>query len=122
MWITAAAQIRADPFQSAPRSEERGDVEFNNYVWVICMFQSAPRSEERGDFASCGRMTMFRRFQSAPRSEERGDCADAQGSTGPPGVSIRAPLRGAGRSLFVNDDALAMFVSIRAPLRGAGRW
>ena len=36
-------------FQSAPRSEERGDVEAMEQASRGDMFQSAPRSEERGD-------------------------------------------------------------------------
>src|SRR5690606_3549672 len=40
---------------------------------LLCRFQSAPRSEERGDAADSGRETSNWLFQSAPRSEERGD-------------------------------------------------
>jgi len=60
------------------------------------MFQSAPRSEERGDPMSEELQAHLRMFQSAPRSEERGD-AGGEREEVTFVVSIRAPLRRAGR-------------------------
>ena len=60
-------------FQSAPRSEERGDGGAKPQESFIVAFQSAPRSEERGDEKPIAERLEKRRFQSAPRSEERGD-------------------------------------------------
>ena len=60
-------------FQSAPRSEERGDAKTKDTLERWNTFQSAPRSEERGDELADNAASPLNQFQSAPRSEERGD-------------------------------------------------
>ncbi len=109
------------------------------------MFQSAPRSEERGDM-SVVRLAQHRYvFQSAPRSEERGDLLPQVLLPRPSGFNPRpAPRSGAIRHGLMRTNADKRFnprpaprsgaigvfrkmpqrspVSIRAPLRGAGRY
>ena len=63
----------ATQFQSAPRSEERGDWPEKLRATPEKVFQSAPRSEERGDSRPPSLCLAPCSFQSAPRSEERGD-------------------------------------------------
>ncbi len=109
------------PFQSAPRSVERGDRSYGTRrerslpVSIRAplsragrhrrrqatardagWFQSAPRSVERGDQSAC-HVGDVRRFQSAPRSVERGDLLRSPGFAPTYDVSIRAPLSRAGR-------------------------
>ena len=131
-------------FQSAPRSEERGDrrarrcgppagcfnprpapksgaIPDKARFRAPVVFQSAPRSEERGDKSACSTSSTFRLFQSAPRSEERGDQTSIEKGK-MIHVSIRAPLRRAGRSFEVSGGKVLRNVSIRAPLRRAGRF
>ena len=64
---------------------------------MLGVFQSAPRSEERGDLLAGELSPSNILFQSAPRSEERGDFRVGQLVSQLSHVSIRAPLRGAGR-------------------------
>ena len=178
-------------FQSAPRSEERGDIRSGGTSPREACFnpRPAPRSGAMDSFLSPARRSGvsiraplrgagrwvaiddlgdIHMFQSAPRSEERGDLAlgikppsawcfnprpaPRSGAMGPQyrellrkSVSIRAPLRGAGRfddsgtvtaTMRFNprpaprsgaiplksSKGVSTSVSIRAPLRGAGRW
>src|SRR6266446_3364026 len=60
-------------FQSAPRSELRGDPAARRAEARAGAFQSAPRSELRGDSVTPVACSIGRVFQSAPRSELRGD-------------------------------------------------
>ncbi len=60
-------------FQSAPRSELRGDPRCAPLVKPKTLFQSAPRSDLRGDSFCCRFNASAAMFQSAPRSELRGD-------------------------------------------------
>ena len=83
-------------FQSAPRSEERGDRSRRKSLRVGQWFQSAPRSEERGDLSARSNTPPSACFnpRPAPRS---GATGSGRYHLGGFGVSIRAPLRGAGR-------------------------
>jgi len=65
--------------------------------------------------------SLLFRFQSAPRSEERGDTTPHFLEFMGRGVSIRAPLRRAGRCHSQLITVSSVHVSIRAPLRRAGR-
>src|SRR5665213_4486845 len=90
--------VREIVFQSAPRSEELGDGRpKSDGVDVACFNpRPAPRS-----WAMCLAVigeTGWAVFQSAPRSEELGDRRVVHVCQHLLGVSIRAPLRGAGRS------------------------
>jgi len=62
----------------------------------VYVFQSAPRSEDRGDSGQDLSGLDLRVFQSAPRTEDRGDCR-AYELPHHHDVSIRAPIRGPGR-------------------------
>ena len=131
-------------FQSAPRSEERGDGFFRSGLVIYTSFnpRPAPRSGAmpiRGTGSSGLRSFNPR---PAPRS---GAIRRSLPQAHHRGVSIRAPLRGAGRwvrrlgsigsrgfnprpaprSGAIRDGAksqILTIVSIRAPLRGAGRY
>jgi len=156
-------------FQSAPRSEERGDTtpHFLEFMGrgvsiraplrragrsaisggnvALTLFQSAPRSEERGDHHTMPGSRGFPSFnpRPAPKSGaiwrclgnfERQYCfnprpAPKSGAmSNTPAlvalsvVSIRAPLRRAGRFFYGQEYGYGGLVSIRAPLRRAGRW
>jgi len=68
-------------------------------LWLVRQFktfQSAPRSEDRGDSALCPTSARMLLFQSAPRSEDRGDFGASLNSAVRI-VSIRAPIRRPGR-------------------------
>ena len=81
-----------------------------------------PRPAPRSGAIDWGLTGLTRqwRFQSAPRSEERGDALFGRIKVAEE-VSIRAPLRGAGRWALMRRVRRVSEVSIRAPLRGAGR-
>src|SRR5688572_29216327 len=70
--------------------------------------------------STCNPFTPLGVFQSAPRSEERGDVSAENLQRGTT-VSIRAPLRRAGRYPITTWEDESGNVSIRAPLRRAGR-
>ncbi len=96
-WATASPWAG---FQSAPRSEDRGDTNGVAATSWFSLFQSAPRSEDRGD--PMYRLTAVRpssMFQSAPRSEDRGDLGRGSAAGAYLPVSIRAPIRGPGRRI-----------------------
>ena len=67
------ADFLLDAFQSAPRSEDRGDWVSISSPTTSSQFQSAPRSEDRGDRCGIRFEHAEALFQSAPRSEDRGD-------------------------------------------------
>ena len=138
------SQGSGSEFQSAPRSEERGDPADPSGLPTSSEFQSAPRSEERGDAnlesgraPNCsfnprpaprsGAMLKPRdntnstpEFQSAPRSEERGDGQPFLKILKILTVSIRAPLRGAGRCCnFRTRRSTSSFNPRPAPRSGA---
>ncbi len=84
-------------------------------------FQSAPRSEERGDRACVGGMRGTSAFQSAPRSEERGDIYSLLSKSEALSFNPR-PAPKSGAIDYFNLIRAGCAVSIRAPLRRAGRW
>ncbi len=121
MPTTPKVPVAYDQFQSAPRSEERGDPARNGAGGSPSCFnpRPAPRSGAIFEWESKHHFWTSFNPRPAPRSGAiEGDDAPGKGQ----GVSIRAPLRGAGRCSLVDEFVAAYEVSIRAPLRGAGRW
>ncbi len=84
-------------FQSASRSEERDDASWAAAAASFTAFQSASRSEERDDAGLRARLAAASLFQSASRSEERDDRRRSWKVRRNDDVSIRVPLRRAGR-------------------------
>ncbi len=84
-------------------------------------FQSAPPSEERGDTASASSKNCRQSFNPRPPPKSGAIAADRSRDDLRRDVSIRAPLRRAGRCRDQALAALVVLVSIRAPLRRAGR-
>ena len=118
--VTACPQSPRDVFQSAPRSEDRGDFRGLGSHGVNTSFN--PRPDPKTGATVHKRYLDYENilFQSAPRSEDRGDkgiclfpCAG--------GVSIRAPIRRPGRRPAELRHADQLSVSIRAPIRRPGR-
>ncbi len=107
-------------FQSAPRSEERGD-DFDSANLLSDWVSIRAPLRRAGRCLYAARIMRRYKFQSAPRSEERGDLALGT-SAAPQDVSIRAPLRRAGRCRKQRRIRSEIDVSIRAPLRRAGRY
>ena len=110
----ANVSIRA-PLRRAGRCKKAGA------SFVPAMFQSAPRSEERGDTPAQAREGAVEVSIRAPL-RRAGRCAASQGAPPRNNVSIRAPLRRAGRYPELGLGSVFVQVSIRAPLRRAGRY
>ncbi len=98
-------------FQSAPRSEERGDIDQQRLKLRIAVSIRAPLRRAGRQFASNANKAELL-FQSAPRSEERGDFQISNKRKRTFVVSIRAPLRRAGRRFNIsNSPVVALFQS-----------
>ena len=114
-----AAEAR---FQSAPRSEDRGDRDRTRHRARQATFQSAPRSEDRGDSRTPARTSSPTCFNPRPDPKTGATCPHERPRRCHQ-VSIRAPIRRPGRlSGFTRTPRTSSFQSApRSEDRGDAR-